>query len=620
MAGMTYFTDDKDYVNYFANRGWGKPEGARVIPCYIRINKPFDAREASEMKMTIDEYAQTVGITRKEMLEEHPTLHSEAYFWRYLLMTPHATKAGLEKQGYDGIIQLEQIDRNMTPDTTSYVVFNNRQIRSALAQPKPKKLLDLDKVGAVRLYHGTKAKLQVGMILTPQPHGYVNDPEVAQHEAIMENARPEGALPRNQSVYMVADPDEIDFAGGYEDYIYEVEPIGEVERNNMGWYSEVSMYEWDDEADPRAVEAAESYWLGSDFPKASIWEYRAPQAKIVRLVSTLHDEKTSAIKTKPMDAEWRKRLDETLADEFQQRPDLLVLRNLLLEFGGGEAMVRRMDNSPAEVERLMERGKFWKGRGSTFRKMRSNQCHGNSVCLMKEGVGSVANGYALSPDGLWRQHSWIVTPDGGIVETTVRRAAYYGVILTPQEVKAEYSVMAAKTADHDLEVGDGEKYWAGEGNAASGILPVCPQTGNVCLAWRSKYVNRGNCWGTIGGAVQQGISPAQSAREELKEETGQGVSKLIPAYVFTDRGFTYHNFIGVTGSEFSFSPQPYPEERAAEIEELIAEDPRYTHQRNPGWETDYIQWVPYAEVLADMKAHSNHYHPGMLKLFQNLRH
>jgi 8-oxo-dGTP pyrophosphatase MutT (NUDIX family)/GNAT superfamily N-acetyltransferase len=600
VAGMTYFTDDPEYARYFANRGFkDKSEGARILPCYIRINKPFDARQDSEMKVTIDEYAKIVGTTRQAMLEEFPTLHSEAYFWRYLLLCPHASKAGLEKQGYDGIIQLEQIDRNMTPDTTSYVVFNNRQIRSALADPKPKKLLDL-RTGSVKLYHGTRAKLEIGTILTPQPHGYVNDPEVAQHEQIMENARPEGSLPRNQSVYMVADPDEIDFAGGYEDFVYEVEPIGEVERNNMGWYSEVSMYEWDNIADSRAVEAAESYWLGLDFPKSSIWEYRAPKAKIVRLVSTTH-EKTSAqifptyeqVMDKSTDVNNEFMIDDELADPErdyqetlafwqQQKFPLTVYRALALNEG--------------EQPRTEDAGLSW------------SLDRGTALDIVTD----------LHPD-----YDHYPVLEAKVMPNNINWVDTFRCWLTPLSEKEVRMKPGAKLqskgkkikADHDLDVGDGEKYWAGEGNAASGILPVCPQTGNVCLAWRSKYVNRGNCWGTIGGAVQTGMSPAQSAKEELKEETGRSVSQLIPAYVFSDRGFTYHNFIGITNTEFSFAPQPYSEERAAEIEEWIAEDPRYEHQRNPGWETDYIQWVPYAEVVEDMKKHSSHYHPGMLKLF-----
>jgi hypothetical protein len=94
------------------------------------------------------------------------------------------------------------------------------------------------------------------------------------------------------------------------------------------------------------------------------------------------------------------------------------------------------------------------------------------------------------------------------------------------------SVPLAKAvrADHT----NAEGYWAGEGNAASGILPICTTTGRICLAWRSPYVNEGSCWGTIGGAVKRGMQPGPSAEEELAEETGYtGDIKLYPAFVFT---------------------------------------------------------------------------------------
>ena len=39
-------------------------------------------------------------------------------------------------------------------------------------------------------------------------------------------------------------------------------------------------------------------------------------------------------------------------------------------------------------------------------------------------------GYALSDDGLWRQHSWGLLTDDRVVETTVARLRYFGAILT----------------------------------------------------------------------------------------------------------------------------------------------------------------------------------------------
>jgi hypothetical protein len=46
-------------------------------------------------------------------------------------------------------------------------------------------------------------------------------------------------------------------------------------------------------------------------------------------------------------------------------------------------------------------------------------------------VSGLGFGFALSPDGLWRQHSWALSsaPGGRVVETTVTRVAYAGLPL-----------------------------------------------------------------------------------------------------------------------------------------------------------------------------------------------
>lgn len=137
------------------------------------------------------------------------------------------------------------------------------------------------------------------------------------------------------------------------------------------------------------------------------------------------------------------------------------------------------------------------------------------------------------------------------------------------------------------------KYWAGEGNAASGVLPVCPATGTVCLAWRSANVMQPNCWGTLGGAVQPGLTPAESARREMCEEVGyDGEITLESAYIFTEGFFSYYNFIGVVPTEFFFYPST-----------------------DHGWENSYIAWRPYAKVLDDIAKNPEQYHPGVRKLF-----
>jgi len=40
----------------------------------------------------------------------------------------------------------------------------------------------------------------------------------------------------------------------------------------------------------------------------------------------------------------------------------------------------------------------------------------------------------LSPDGLWRQHSW-ATEGKKILETTKARSQYFGYLLTPAEAE-----------------------------------------------------------------------------------------------------------------------------------------------------------------------------------------
>jgi len=140
-----------------------------------------------------------------------------------------------------------------------------------------------------------------------------------------------------------------------------------------------------------------------------------------------------------------------------------------------------------------------------------------------------------------------------------------------------------------------EGFWAGEGNAASGVLPICTTTKRICFAWRSPDVHIGDCWGTIGGAVKEGMGLAQSAKAELKEETGYGGGvTMIPAYVFSSGSFSYHNFIGLVGTEFSFHPQS-------------------EHH----WETTGLEWFTLDEINKMMEEDSGSFHPGLIALFKN---
>lgn len=63
--------------------------------------------------------------------------------------------------------------------------------------------------------------------------------------------------------------------------------------------------------------------------------------------------------------------------------------------------------------------------------MRDCACHENVSWLwtaQKREIVAIGTGYALSGDGLWRQHSWGIRRQD-LLETTTRREKYYGILL-----------------------------------------------------------------------------------------------------------------------------------------------------------------------------------------------
>lgn len=59
--------------------------------------------------------------------------------------------------------------------------------------------------------------------------------------------------------------------------------------------------------------------------------------------------------------------------------------------------------------------------------MQISACHDNCYELYVHNPKlRIFTGYALSMDGLWRHHSWILEENGNIIETTERRLIYLG--------------------------------------------------------------------------------------------------------------------------------------------------------------------------------------------------
>ena len=107
-------------------------------------------------------------------------------------------------------------------------------------------------------------------------------------------------------------------------------------------------------------------------------------------------------------------------------------------------------------------------------------------------------------------------------------------VIIPEQGKSGKRSALKIAKEQELESSDhtnDDGYWAGDNGQASGILPIAKDTGRICLAWRNEECHQGDCWGGIGGAVQKGKSPEESAKAEMAEETGyDGAIETHPAF------------------------------------------------------------------------------------------
>jgi hypothetical protein len=135
------------------------------------------------------------------------------------------------------------------------------------------------------------------------------------------------------------------------------------------------------------------------------------------------------IKTNPPAPEWLKRAKQHTRG---RGPKIhLGLKNILLNIGGWAACIPAVE---PDLEKLKLRGRKFPGK-SIMMKGEPCRCHSNSAACWDENreLCKICTGYALSRDGMWRQHSWILTNQGKIVETTEKRVQYFGYIMTLEE-------------------------------------------------------------------------------------------------------------------------------------------------------------------------------------------
>jgi hypothetical protein len=126
-----------------------------------------------------------------------------------------------------------------------------------------------------------------------------------------------------------------------------------------------------------------------------------------------------------MDPAWKRRLQKA----NKEYPELNPLRKKLLKMGGTEIV-----GAPEpQLKKIMKRGEII-DLPVKMHRMRAINCHQNTSELYHdEKIDSIVTGWVLDyRDCVWRQHTWGIKGDK-IIETTVKRKTYYGVILNDKE-------------------------------------------------------------------------------------------------------------------------------------------------------------------------------------------
>ncbi|KXB01648.1 hypothetical protein AKJ41_00710 [candidate division MSBL1 archaeon SCGC-AAA259O05] len=131
-----------------------------------------------------------------------------------------------------------------------------------------------------------------------------------------------------------------------------------------------------------------------------------------------------------MVTERQKRMFESRRKDLDPRFE--ELREILLRIGGDEVILL----PEQDLEKLIEEGRVFDGEVKRIESP-SSRCHQNvaDIYLSDGFEGDICTGWGLTHhDGLWRQHSWLLSSEKAIIETTVPRDEYYGVVLEGKDL------------------------------------------------------------------------------------------------------------------------------------------------------------------------------------------
>ena len=120
-------------------------------------------------------------------------------------------------------------------------------------------------------------------------------------------------------------------------------------------------------------------------------------------------------------------LNRRFREAVSKQPELKQLKVVLLRLGGD--FIVGPPQPDQDVPSLLEDGFVLSG-PILLKAMNSSSCHQNVAYVWTKrrfGIVGIATGYALSEDGLWRQHSWGILREG-LLETTEARVKYFGIV------------------------------------------------------------------------------------------------------------------------------------------------------------------------------------------------
>ena len=129
------------------------------------------------------------------------------------------------------------------------------------------------------------------------------------------------------------------------------------------------------------------------------------------------------------DPEWVEWAKNKEKQNLLLMPELKPLQDRLLSLGGDWVALE----PEFDLESLLEKGRLFKGK-IILKRMSPLNCHRNCCELWEKNprTSKIASGWALSIDGIWRQHTWLLK-DKAIIETTEARTMYYGVVLSDRQ-------------------------------------------------------------------------------------------------------------------------------------------------------------------------------------------